>query len=214
MIKLQLNHIKYLKITTALIYEECQKRGWGIYVNEIGSSNLYIDRKDGKDSIHLYSSTPPSTTYAAAQTANNKYESYLIMKNHGLPVLDTLIYQRENLETIKQWMIEGSVVVKPSHGAHGFGITTNVSTEAKLQNAIHDALNAQTDKGKVIIQKFYSSPIDLRVLCINNTFVSAVHRIAARVIGDGVHTLEELIIRENETKRGTPYVDKQAKIDI
>jgi cyanophycin synthetase len=53
------------------------------------------------------------------------------------------------------------------------------------------------------------------MLCIDYKFIGAIWRVPARVFGDGEHTIEQLIERENASpRRGVAYKEELTTIDI
>lgn len=87
------------------------------------------------------------------------------------------------------------IVVKPVDAAHGHGVTTNITSKTELKKALSRA--KKWSQKPVLLQKMVAGS-DVRLLIIDGKFVAAVKRVPATVIGDGKHTLAELIERENE----------------
>jgi cyanophycin synthetase len=108
----------------------------------------------------------------------------------------------------------GAVVVKPIDAGHGKGITTNITTRNGLFAAITYAHEFTKSNDSIIVQRMYENPLDLRLLCIDGKMVAAAIRQPARVLGNGVNTVGELIEQENATKRGIPYRSDLAFIDV
>lgn len=205
--------------TVLLMKEEAMRRGWKLYVLYVGSPHCYIDRGDG-NKIHVFSSTPPTTSYAAAHLANNKFAAYNALREAGIPQQETyLVNSATPFENSIEYMRRlGRVVVKPVDGGHGKGITVNVTTEQDMGAALETAMQEVKLSSKdVLIQKQYESEViyDIRVLCIGYKYVAAIWRVPARVIADGIHTVRELIEIENTSEeRGKPYHAKLATIDM
>ena len=61
--------------TLRLMKAEFIKHGWSVTIPYVGASHCFIDRGDGKI-IHSFSVTPPTTSFAAAHLANNKFATY------------------------------------------------------------------------------------------------------------------------------------------
>src|SRR5690606_4694218 len=61
----------------------------------------------------------------------------------------------------------------------------------------------------------HSVILDIRIATINYEFIGAIHRIPARITGDGVHSIAQLIEIENESgRRGEPYRAPLAYINL
>ncbi|MCS7005219.1 MAG: hypothetical protein NZM38_07825 [Cytophagales bacterium] len=94
------------------------------------------------------------------------------------------------------------LVVKPLAGHKGEGVTTNIETLTGVKEAFQRILKHhqehQTEfQGAIVEQQIYGN--DHRLLAIGGKFVAALERVPPYVIGDGVHTIAELIKIENET---------------
>lgn len=89
------------------------------------------------------------------------------------------------------------VVVKPANGSGSVGVTRNVQDDAVL----HSAVQAVWQKGwdALVQQQFYGEEIRMTVI---GEQVGVFWRQSARVLGDAVHTVGELIDEEN-AKRTT-----------
>lgn len=201
-----------------LIRDEILARGWSGDMPYENTSHVRLKRPDGK-ALEIYSSTPPTTSYAAAHMADDKYAAYMRISEEKAAVqLDSaLVTQADYREIGKEWLQKyGKLAVKPVDGAHGLGVTTSVSSLDELDAAFELALS-HTKRQSVLIQRRYpaDSIVELRVLCIDHRMVGALYRRPARVIGDGVHTIEELIEQENQRpERGVPYRARLALISL
>ncbi|MBC7459550.1 ATP-grasp domain-containing protein [Candidatus Saccharibacteria bacterium] len=193
-------------------------RGWEVEIPYIGSSHCFITRHDGKK-FHIFSATPPTTSFAAAHLANDKYGTYQALLGSGLPQPEThLLYNSDNTDEIELFMDRvKKVVIKPVDGGHGKGITVNVATAEQLQRAIAIAQAEEKSIAAVLVQAQYQHDaiLDIRILCIDNTFTAATWRVPARVYGDGKSTVSELIEAENNKEnRGRPYYAPLSIINI
>ncbi|MCE9547893.1 MAG: cyanophycin synthetase [Planctomycetia bacterium] len=89
------------------------------------------------------------------------------------------------------------VVVKPQYGNHGRGVATNLSTREQVIAAYH----AACEEGSHIIVEQYAPGEDHRLLVIGDRLVAAARREPAHVIGDGQHTITELVAEVNRDPR-------------
>lgn len=207
-----------LSQTPKYIKQHAIERGWQVFIPYVGSAQYFFVKPDGKK-LHTFSSTPPTTSYAAASLANDKFATYNLLKDSNIPQLDTVkISGVGNLDKAVIFLKEkGVVVVKPIDGGHGKGITVNVTNESDLKDAVAVALKNTKYINAALVQEQYchKTIYDLRILVINYNYIAAIQRVAARVFGDGVHTIRQLIEIENSTaRRGKAYRAKLATIDI
>jgi len=81
------------------------------------------------------------------------------------------------------------VVVKPQDGNQGKGVAVNVKTRAELEAAYNIALRYRED----IMVERYLPGSDYRMLVIGNKLIAAARREPALVVGDGEHTVRQLV---------------------
>jgi cyanophycin synthetase len=100
------------------------------------------------------------------------------------------------------------VVVKPQDGNQGKGVTVNI-TERELFN---QAYETAARYGEVLVEKFLPGS-DYRLLVVGNKLVAAARREPPLVVGDGVHTVRELVDKVNaDPRRGDGHSTSLTKI--
>ncbi len=100
------------------------------------------------------------------------------------------------------------VVVKPQDGNQGKGVTVNIVEREHL--AI--AYAAAAEHGDVMVEKFLPGS-DFRLLVVGDRLVAAARRDPPQVIGDGVHTVRELVDLVNaDPRRGEGHSTSLTKI--
>ncbi|HSE60758.1 MAG TPA: hypothetical protein VLA88_00520 [Candidatus Saccharimonadales bacterium] len=202
-----------LKTTAKAILEELQARGVEAEVVN-AEAGLLRYRKGGEWRL-LRSSTPDSSSFTGGYISDRKPLANDMAASLGVPVPASCIVATDDLapalELLKQHL---PLVVKPSDGAHGNGVTVGVATKEQLKAAVAKA-KEHTIKGKVVVQEQVSGD-DVRVLVIGSKTIAAAHRLPAKVIGDGKRTIRELIMFENENDpdRGINYEKKLNNIDL
>lgn len=85
------------------------------------------------------------------------------------------------------------VVVKPQDGNHGRGININLVDEERIKAAYHLAAGISDS---VIVERYISGH-DYRMLVVGNKLVAAARRDPPQVIGDGIHTIRQLVEQIN-----------------
>jgi GNAT-family acetyltransferase (TIGR03103 family) len=90
----------------------------------------------------------------------------------------------------------GEVVVKPARGEQGRGITVGVATPDALARAVAVAREHCPD---VLLEERVHGE-DLRVVVIGHEVVAAAVRRPATVVGDGLHTVAELIAAQSRRR--------------
>ncbi len=100
------------------------------------------------------------------------------------------------------------VAVKPQDGNQGKGVTVNVTVQTQMVAAYHSA----AEHGEVMVEKFLPGS-DFRLLVVGNTVVAAARRDPPQVVGDGLHTVRELVDLVNQDpKRGEGHATSLTKI--
>ena len=149
---------------------------------------------------HRVQATIASTTSSiAVEIACDKEETKNLLEASEIPVpRGRIIYDEEDLQNAID-KIGYPIVTKPVNGNHGKGATTNIRT---WEDAVTGLKAAKVYGRSVICEKFITGR-DFRVLVINYKFVAAALRTPAAVIGDGKHTIQELIdIVNSDPRRG------------
>lgn len=190
-----------------------KEKGWKAEkLTAEGPNNLILTRPDGKI-IKIASSTPPTTSVYALQLADNKMLSYELLKELDIPQPETIVIHdpRQALPMLEKY---SRVVIKPIDGAHGRGVTTGIEDIKQVTNALDQAKAASPDLKCAIIQpQLPAKELETRIICIGYQFIEAIARIPAHITGDGVHTIREIMKRENQTTRGPAYQTTLAYIN-
>ncbi len=89
------------------------------------------------------------------------------------------------------------VAVKPTNGTRSQHVTAPVENENALQEAVNRAARYG---GRFMVEHYLPGEL-YRVTVVNQAQVFATHRLAPHVIGDGRHTVAELIKQKNQDPR-------------
>lgn len=107
--------------------------------------------------------------------------------------------------------IGGPVVLKPKDGNQGKGVVANISSEAQIRAAFE---TTQEYGRKTIVERYLPGQ-DYRLLVVGNQLVAAARREPAQVIGDGIHTIVQLVELENKNPlRGDGHATALTKIRL
>lgn len=161
----------------------------------------------GKQSQIIYSISSSKDSKIAKEIQKDKWSTNLMIQRMGLPLPQwQVIDNQTQLEEV--WnKYEKPVVIKPVGLNGGHGVVTKIKTIEEAKKAFkfaQDACSKHIGKewqNKIMIQEQVSGE-DYRLLVINNHLEVATKRIPAFVVGDGKHTIEELIkITNTDPKR-------------
>ena len=171
-----------------IIAEEALRRGIRVEVTdaEWGEIRLSV----GGRTVVTRESLSEFTTAVAMSRCDDKRVTRRIMERAGVRVARAALACDGEVGDAAALMREvGEVVVKPARGEQGRGITVGVRDEAGLEKAVALALQFCPD---VLVEELVSGD-DLRVIVIDRAVVAAAVRRPAEVVGDGRHTVTELV---------------------
>ncbi len=153
----------------------------------------------GINQCRVQATIASTTSSIAVEIACDKEETKNLLEASEIPVpRGRIVYDEDDLKSAIN-KIGYPVVTKPVNGNHGKGATTNIRT---WEEAFAGLKAAKIYGRSVICEKFITGR-DFRVLVINYKFVAAALRTPASVIGDGQHTIQELIdIVNSDPRRG------------
>lgn len=101
------------------------------------------------------------------------------------------------------------VVTKPFDGNQGKGVTVNIVSRDHFEIAF---AAAKEHSRHVMVERFITGH-DFRLLVVGDKLVAAARRDPPHVIGDGVHTVRELVdIVNSDPRRGTGHATSLTKI--
>ena len=101
------------------------------------------------------------------------------------------------------------VVIKPRDGNQGKGVTVNISTREEVIAAYQVA---EEYGGDVLVERFLPGS-DYRLLVVGDRLVAAARREPPLVIGDGKHTVRQLVDKVNaDPRRGDGHATSLTKI--
>lgn len=101
------------------------------------------------------------------------------------------------------------VVVKPRDGNQGKGISVNLTSEEQVRQAYRVAVDYRDD---ILVEKYLPGH-DYRLLVIGDKLIAAARRDPPLVIGDGTHTVRELVgIVNSDPRRSDGHATSLTKI--
>ena len=151
------------------------------------------------------------TNHIAVEIASDKEETNKILSRLGLPVPRQRLVQREEEAIDAARRIGYPVVVKPYNANHGRGVAINLRDDEAVSVAFRQA---QAISRSVIVETFIEGH-DHRMLVINGELVAVAKRVPGHVVGDGSHTIEELVaIVNSDPRRGIGHEKVLTRIEF
>jgi len=156
----------------------------------------------GRYQQRIQATTTGRTGNIAVELAGDKEETSGILRDLGLPVPDQRIVRQATDAVRAAKRIGFPVVLKPLAGNHGRGVSINLKTPEEVRAAFDKA----REHGRTVIVESYIEGFDHRLLVIDGKLVAAAKREPGHVVGDGVHTIEQLVdIVNKDPRRGVGH---------
>lgn len=202
-----------LELSTRILISEALNRG--IEVDVLDLDDNFIRLKKGDKVEYVKQATKTSAdTYIAPLIMENKEVTKIVLGENNINVPKGITVKSTSEAIEKFPVFEGKdVVVKPKSTNFGKGviILKNIQSQQDYKNAVEQAL---TYDDSVLIEEFIPGK-EYRFLVIGDEVAAILHRVPANVLGDAVHTIEELVNEKNKDPlRGKGYVTPLEKISL
>ena len=159
----------------------------------------------GKFQRRIQATVTSETRHIAVEIASDKRLTNQILHDLGLPVP-----KQRRIRTV-EGAVEAAgelgcppmpVVVKPLDGNHGRGVSINLTGGEQVRAAFEEAY----ERSPVVIVETFQEGHDYRILVVNGKVLAVSQRVPGHVVGDGVHTIGELIeIVNSDPRRGVAH---------
>jgi len=188
-----------------IIADEAMRRGIRVEVLDAETGEMRLTH--GGRSVVTRESLSEFTSAVAMARCDDKRLTRRIVSEAGIKVPRGRLASFDDAD--HAFLDEvGKVVVKPTRGEQGIGITVGVQTHEELDEAL---ARAREQHPEVLIEECYPGD-DLRLVVIDGKVVAAALRKPAEVIGTGQHTIQELI--EAQSRRRAAATGGESKIPL
>lgn len=202
-----------MELSTQILIKEAQVRGLTVEVMDPNDNFIRLQKGNRIEYIKQATRTA-ADSYIAPLIMENKVVTKLILKEQGINVPAGITVQSaaQALAQYDQFVGKG-IVIKPKSTNFGKGVLIFQKNHSvgEYQKAVEYAL--QYD-GSVLIEEFALGK-EYRFLVIGDEVAGVLHRVPANVRGDGIQTIEELVVEKNQDPlRGKGYVTPLEKINL
>lgn len=150
-----------------------------------------------------------STSAIAESIAQDKELTKILLDAAGVPVPLGRVVQEVDAGWQAANEIGLPVVTKPFDGNQGKGVTVNIVSRDHFEIAF---AAAREHSRHVMVERFITGH-DFRLLVVGETLVAAARRDPPHVIGDGEHTVRQLVdIVNSDPRRGEGHATSLTKI--
>jgi cyanophycin synthetase len=153
----------------------------------------------GRYQQRIQATITSKTPHIAVEISCDKEDTHNLLRNLGLPVPQQRLVQSEREAVRAAARIGFPVVVKPLDANHGRGVSINLTEPEQVAGAFAVAL--ESARGRSVLVESYVEGMDHRMLVVSNELVAVAKRVPGHVVGDGEHTIAELVDTVNQDPR-------------
>jgi cyanophycin synthetase len=153
----------------------------------------------GKYQQRIRATMTSMTSALAVDIAGDKRLTTQLLASAGLPVPRNEVVRTADEAVAAAKRIGYPVVTKPLDGNHGRGVGLGIHSERAVRTGFNRALK-QSRGGRVVVEQMVSGN-DYRLLVVGGRMVAVAERVPAHVVGDGEHTVGELLAIANADPR-------------
>ncbi len=139
--------------------------------------------------------------------ADYKPLTKIILNHFNIPTAKSVLIESEdNFDQLNN--LKFPVVVKPTSERHGVGVLVGLKDALEVANLFNKS------KKPMLVEEMLQGK-EYRVVCIDYKLVAVAFRKSAHVIGDGRHTISELVIEKNKHPwRGSGHTNNLSLITV
>jgi len=137
------------------------------------------------------------TRHIAVEIACDKELTNRLLEDMGLPVPEQREVWSADRAVKAAKRIGYPVVVKPVDGNHGRGVSIGLTTDEQVVTAF----NVAAQHSSTVLVESYIQGFDHRMLVVDGELVAVAKRVPGHVVGDGKHTVEQLVAKVNDDPR-------------
>lgn len=198
-----------LDLTTAALVGEAERRGipW-VRPSELDRIVVF---GQGCRQMRMRETITGQTSSLACSIARSKAVTNRILRDLGLPATRQLLVTSvpEAVRAARQ--IGYPVVVKPVDRGKGINVTVGIGDDAGVRAAAQKVLRG----GSAALVEAVVPGDDHRLLVVKGKLVAAAQRLPGRVVGDGVHSIAELVAAVNrDPERGVGFSKRFVRLQF
>ena len=153
----------------------------------------------GKYQQRIQATVTGQTKHIAVEIASDKEDTRTLLESLGLPVpQQRLVYGPQSAVRAAR-SIGYPVVTKPLNANHGRGVSIRLTSDEQVVTGFEHA--QAHGSGKSVLVESFVTGFDHRMLVVDGHLVAVAKRVPGHVVGDGEHTIEELVEIVNEDPR-------------
>ncbi|MCW5832029.1 MAG: cyanophycin synthetase [Labilithrix sp.] len=165
----------------------------------------------GKYQKRIQATVTSETRHIAVAIASDKEETNRILGDLGLPVPRQRLVRTADGAVSVANRLGYPVVVKPLDANHGRGVSLDLRTDEEVRVAFE---RAREHARSVVVETFLTG-FDHRMLVVGGELIAVAKRVPGHVVGDGEHTIAELVDRVNaDPRRGIGHEKVLTRLEL
>ncbi|MDH6431410.1 MULTISPECIES: bifunctional glutamate--cysteine ligase GshA/glutathione synthetase GshB [unclassified Paenibacillus] len=202
-----------LELSTQLLLKAAVKRGIKFQLIDREENFVVLTQGDHKEYIKQATKTSLDS-YSTVLIMENKIVTKEVLKQQGIRVPAGEAFRNlEEAMNAHGTYRNKAIVIKPKSTNFGLGIT--IFTDDFSKEDYQKAFEIAFEFDRTVLLEEFMTGKEYRFLVMGDEVVGVLHRVPANVIGDGVHTIEQLVHEKNKDPlRGRGYKTPLEKIQI
>lgn len=190
---------------------------YGITWEEIVGTRIIELNYNGKIK-HFYAQVPSDASHLGFNSCLDKSVTRGLLLRADISIPHG--YHLTRTATKEYWLevfdaLQKPLVVKPTHGNQGKSVFMNIRDKEEYLTTVQACFDFSNDSKHAVIVEETSEGTEYRILATREKVVGIINRIPANVIGDGEHTVQQLIdIKNTDPRRSDNSEDPLCKILI
>lgn len=191
---------------SSVFIDEGLRRGWNFFVIEgqFGPTGRFHVEKNRN--TYLFEGLPRANFLEdkRSQIIDDKAKIKVVFRDMNIPTPEGKCFGVWRVKSAIAYgkMLGFPLVVKPRSGSISHHVFVNIINEDELARAVRSAFSYEP---YIIVERFLPGMKTYRATVVDFSNIAVVERRPAHVVGDGVHTIQELIdIKNTDPRRGKP----------
>jgi len=195
-----------LNVYAQIIVDEAYRRG--IVVDIVDAAGGFFDLSLGGRTVSCRESLTDLTSAVAMSRCDDKAVTRRFLSRAGLHVPEQELLQNEE-QALAFLQRHQRIVIKPARGEQGVGVCVDLNESAEVR-AAYALASGICDR--VVGERFVSGD-DVRIIVINDEVVAAAVRRPASIVGDGEHSVAELIHKQSRRRAAATQGESVIPLD-
>lgn len=186
-----------LSIETEIIVRAAEEMG--LSWKPIENTQL-IELSDGTTTQIFRRRMPASTSFMGSAVCKDKNATRELLQKAGLSVTPGFFITKADPESYYTTVFEAlkkPVVAKVSQGTHGDGVFVGITSLEDFIQKVRSLLQQIVEATEVVLAEEQFAGKEYRIVVTRDKVLGIMHRVPCNVIGDGTHTIAELIAQKN-----------------